>query len=94
MYGGRSFSLGLSSSPIRRLTIAMSYVHANADMQSNSFSSLNFTEQFNTLFQYQFRKVALTGGYSRLEQGFSTSGVPPANFSAFYIGLSRWFNLF
>jgi hypothetical protein len=44
--------------------------------------------------QYQFRKVGMNAGYNRLVQGFSASGVAPANFSSVYIGLYRWFNFF
>jgi hypothetical protein len=36
----------------------------------------------------------ITGGYSRLQQGFSASGLPPEVISSFYMGVSRWFNFF
>ncbi len=94
LYGGKSYSVGLGSSPLRRLTVSASYGKANSNTFSDSLASWNQSEIFNTLFQYQFRKMYLTGGYSRLEQGFSASGVPPSNVSSFYIGVSRWFNFF
>lgn len=93
-YGGTSYSFGLSSNPVRRLSIGASY--AKSDTNSNlagTFSS-NGSKSINAIFNYQFRKMYLTGGYSNLVQGFSASGLPPENVSSFYIGVSRWFNFF
>jgi hypothetical protein len=94
LYGGKSYGFGLGGAPMRRLTVTASFAKAitNANLEG-TLSSSN-TAQINTLFQYQFRKMYLTGGYSRLVQGFSTSGTPPENVSSFYIGVSRWFNFF
>jgi hypothetical protein len=94
LFAGDSYSVGFGSSPIKRLTIAASYARANNSFVLASAGSTGATAQYNTLFQYQFRKVYLTGGYSRLQQGFSTSATGPAVVSSYYIGLSRWFNFF
>ncbi len=94
LFGGKSYSFGLSSNPMRRLTIASSFARAYGNTNVIGILSSNNTEQINTLFQYQFRKMYLTGGYSRLNQGFSASGTPPEKISAFYFGVSRWFNFF
>ncbi len=94
IFGGKSYSAGLSSNPKRKLTISASFAKAIGDTNVLGVLSSNNMEQINTLFQYQFRKMYLTGGYSRLDQGFSASGTAPAKVSAFYIGVSRWFNFF
>jgi len=94
LYGGKSYSFGLGSSPVKKLTIAASFAKANSNTSLGSTGSTNSNEQLNTYFQYQFRKVYLTGGYSRLQQSFSASGTAPANISSYYLGLSRWFNFF
>ena len=93
-FGGTSYSFGFSSNPKRRLTLSASYARADSNSNLLGIASANNTKMINTLFQYQFRKMYLTGGYSNLVQGFSTSGLPPENVSAFYIGISRWFNFF
>ncbi len=93
-FGGKSYSVGLASNPKRRLTIASSFARAYGNSNVLGILSSNNTEQINVLLQYQFRKMYLTGGYSRLEQGFSASGTPPEKISAFYFGVSRWFNFF
>ncbi|MGA8869381.1 MAG: hypothetical protein WB510_20565 [Candidatus Sulfotelmatobacter sp.] len=94
LFGGDSYGIGLGSSPFRRLTIAASYARANSNTSFDSVASASTTTQYNTFFQYQFRKVYLNGGYSRLQQGFNTTGTAPAVISSFFIGVSRWFNFF
>jgi len=94
LYGGRSYSFSVSSSPIRGFTMAAAYAKTSSNTANNNIASWNNNAQWNTLFQYQFRKMYFTGGYSRLFQGFSASGTPPAVASSFYFGVSRWFNFF
>jgi hypothetical protein len=94
LYGGHSYSAGLGSSPFRRLTIAASYSTAWSNTTNAGIGSWNSNKQLNTYFQYQFRKMYLTGGYASLSQGFSASARPPATVSSYYLGVSRWFNFF
>ena len=61
---------------------------------SSGISSANNNNQFNTLIQYQVRKLNFVSGYSRLEQGFSGTGTKPEIISSYYMGISRWFNFF
>jgi hypothetical protein len=94
LYGGKSYSFGLASSPLKKLTISGSFAKANSNTLIGTAGSVNATEELNTYFQYQFRKMYLTGGFSRLQQSFSASGTVPANVSSYYFGISRWFNFF
>jgi hypothetical protein len=94
LYGGKSYSYSVGGSPINRLTVSAAYSHSDSNTGSGSTSSINTTKIFNTLIQYQFRKMYLTGGYSQLTQGFSASATPPQTISSFYIGISRWFKFF
>jgi hypothetical protein len=94
LYGGDSFSFGLSSSPVKKLILTASYAKAISNTTSTSVTSANQNNEFNSLIQYQFRKLYFNSGYSRLEQGFSGSGTAPEVLSSFYIGVSRWFNFF
>ena len=79
---------------MKKLTIGAAFGSSDSNILSQSIASANKTNVFNALFQYQLRKIYLTGGYSRLEQGISSSGLPPEVISSFYIGVSRWFNFF
>lgn len=94
LFNGSSYSFGLASNPKRRLTLASSFARAYGTSNVVGILSSNNTEQINTLIQYQFRKMYFTGGYSRLNQSFSVSGTAPDKISAFYFGVSRWFNFF
>jgi hypothetical protein len=94
LFGGESYSFGVSSTPVKRLIMAAAYSKSSTTTSSDLISSANQNNQFNTLIQYQFRKLNFNSGYARLEQGFSGSGTPPEIVSSFYIGVSRWFNIF
>jgi hypothetical protein len=94
LFGGDSYSLGLASTPIKRLILSASYGRSNSNTANQSVASTNQNSQFNSLMNYQFRKLYFTSGYSRLEQGFSAAGTKPEIISSYYMGLSRWFNFF
>ncbi len=94
LYGGDSYSFGLSSSPAKRLTIAADYAKSTTNTAGAAISSMNENSQYNVLIQYQFRKMAFNSGYARLEQGFSGTGTQPEIVSSYYMGISRWFNFF
>jgi hypothetical protein len=94
LFGGESYSFGLSSSPIRRLSFGASYSKSLTNSNLAGILSTGNTEMFNATFNYQFRKMYLNGGYSNLVQGFSSAGTLPENVSSFYMGVTRWFNFF
>lgn len=94
LYGGDSYSLGLSSTPAKRLVISASYAKSNSNTSSSGITSTNENSQYNALIQYQVRKMYFNSGYARLQQGFSISGTQPQIISSYYFGVSRWFNFF
>ena len=94
LYGGTSYGAGLGTSPISRLTIGAGFSRGNSNTFTGGVGSSNNSEQFNAVFHYRFRKMEVNGGFSRLTQGFSASGLPPAMVSTYYAGVSRWFDFF
>jgi len=94
LFGGKSYSAGLSSTPVKHLILSGSYSKSTNDTISSGVFSANSNSQFNTLLQYQIRKMSFISGYSRLQQGFSVTGSKPQIISSYYMGLSRWFNFF
>jgi len=94
LFGGESYSASLSSSPLKHLIVSANYANSSYNTVSNLVTSANRNNQFNTLLQYQVRKLTFVSGFARLEQGFSTSGTKPEIISSYYAGLSRWFNIF
>lgn len=94
LFGGKSYSISLSSTPVKKLIIGAAYANSTSNTTSDTISSSNQNNQFNYLIQYQFRKLYFNSGYARLEQGFSGSGTPSEVISSYYFGVSRWFNFF
>ncbi len=94
MYGGESYSAAISGSPIHRLSFSVSYVNSRSNISNQGVASWNHFEEENAYFQYRFRQIGMTGGYTRLIQGFSASGLPAANVNSFSVGVYRWFNFF
>ena len=94
LYGGKSYSYSIGSTPVHRLTLSASYAHSESNTGSSLGGSTNTTKIFTTLIQYQFRKMYLTAGFSQLTQGFTAAGTVPQTVSSFYLGISRWFNFF
>lgn len=94
LFGGDSYSFSLASMPVKKLILSASYARAISNTTSQLIASSNTNSQFNSLVQYQYRKLYFTSGYARLEQGFSISGSQPEIISSYYMGISRWFNFF
>ncbi len=90
-FGGTTYSLGLGSTPIRGLTANANWLKSVYTTANGLLPSENKTEQVNAYLLYKFRKMYFNAGYSRLLQGFSASGLPPADVSSYYFGISRWF---
>jgi hypothetical protein len=76
------------------MTMGLSYSKSNTNSDLQGTFSNNGSKMINAIVNYQYRKMYFTGGYSNLVQGFSASGLPAANVSSFYVGVSRWFNFF
>jgi hypothetical protein len=94
LFGGNSYSFGVSSTPLKRLIMSASYAKSTSNTTSDAVASTNLNSQYNVLVQYQFRKMSFNSGFARLDQGFSASGTTPQIINSFYIGASRWFNFF
>jgi hypothetical protein len=93
-YGGTSYSGGVSSAPIRGLTMSAGYSRSNSNTTNSGIATMSQNEQYNAIIQYQIRKMGFTSGFARLEQGFGGSTTPPQILSSYYAGITRWFNFF
>jgi hypothetical protein len=94
LFGGTSYSMALSSAPIKGLSISASYGKSNSNTSLGGVASLNASNEFNSQVQYQARKLWFQSGYSRLGQSFSGSTTGPEVVSSLFFGVSRWFNFF
>jgi hypothetical protein len=94
LFSGRSYSVGLGSSPLRGLTLSANYGKGLSGTQGSLTTSNNNSDSMFFLMLYHFRKLSFQAGYSRLLQGFSTSNAPPVVAGSYYVGVMRWFNFF
>jgi hypothetical protein len=93
LYGGTSYGAALSGSPISKLTFSAIWTKSMSNTTTQGIFSANHFQEQALYVQYQFRKVGVAGGYTRIGQGFTASGLP-ANYSSYSIGVYRWFNFF
>jgi hypothetical protein len=91
-FGGTSYGGGVAVTPIRKLTISGNFNRAISNT-IGSTTSHNNTEIFNSQLQYHLRKIGLQAGYTRFTQGISAIGTP-ANTTSFFVGVTRWFDIF
>jgi hypothetical protein len=91
-FGGSSYGGGVSVTPVKRLVIAGSYNRAISNTIGETMSHNN-TVIYNAQLQYHLRRIGLQAGYTRFTQGISAVGAP-ANTTAYFVGISRWFDFF
>jgi len=94
VFNGKYYSFGASTTPRRGLVLTASYSRTRSYTSSLDAASENTTAQLNTMLQYKVRQLWITGGYLRLQQGFSITGQPMASDTAFFVGIARWFKFF
>jgi hypothetical protein len=92
VFGGTSYGGGISVTPIRRLSVSGTFNRAISNTIGGT-SSHNNTEIFNSQLQYRLRKIGLQAGYTRFTQGISAIGAA-ANTTSFFVGMTRWFDIF
>lgn len=94
VFNGTSYSAGASTSPKRGLILSGSYSHSRSNTLGGTADSRNSSAQLNTLVQYRVRQLWLQAGYIKVQQGFTITGLRATSDSAFWVGISRWFNFF
>lgn len=94
LYNGTSYSLNVGATPIRGLTVSGVWAKALNGTSADSTMSNNNSNNMYFLLMYHLRKLDVQAGYSRLLQGFSGTGVPPALEGSIFVGVSRYFNFF
>lgn len=93
-YNGHSYGANVGITPIARMSLTASYTNAMSYTNANDLESKNRTKIFYTQLQYRLRRVNLFAGYTRFFQGISGAGTPPGNDYSYFVGVSRWFNVF
>ena len=94
IYNSSGYGGSVSATPLRRLTISGSYSRGLSNT-IGATESRNNTEIFNAQMQYRLRRISLLAGWTRFSQGISAVNTGPVpTTSSYFVGISRWFNIF
>ncbi|HWR35233.1 MAG TPA: hypothetical protein VN622_05110 [Clostridia bacterium] len=94
VFNGRSYTVGVNASPLKRMTISGYYSKIKSDTLSHALFSMNDGDRLTSQLEYRLRKLSLRAGYTRTGQLVSASGAPSTVVNSYYFGISRWFNVF
>jgi hypothetical protein len=92
LFNGSSYGGAISATPIPRLVVAATYNRSISNTLAQAISH-NDTQIYNAQLQYHMRQISLQAGYTRFGQGISAAGTPLST-TSYFVGVSRWFNLF
>lgn len=94
LYNAKSYGGGISTT-LRRFVLSVSYAKANSQTGAlDSSLSNNNSTLINARLRYRVRKLYLDSGYTRFEQGIGSTGLLPRVINSYYVGISRWFDVF
>ncbi|MGE5736238.1 MAG: hypothetical protein ACM34E_14180, partial [Acidobacteriota bacterium] len=92
-YESRGFGFGASATMKRWIWTAnysKSYGNAFGGTLLSSFD----TRSINARLQYRVRKMWFNAGFTRFHQTFGALGTQPIDYNTYFVGFSRWFNIF
>jgi hypothetical protein len=92
LFNGDSYTAGASVTPIRHLSLSGSFSRAISNTLA-TIDSHNDTEVFTAQMQYHLRRISMQAGYVRFSQAISAVG-PPVGNTSYFVGISRWFDIF
>jgi hypothetical protein len=92
-YRSRGFGYGASAT-FRRWLWTTSYSKAYGNAFGGSTQSAFDTRSINARLQYRVRKMYFNAGFTRFHQTFGALGTQSIDFNTYFVGFSRWFNVF
>lgn len=93
-FNGTTYGGSASATPRYGFVLSGSYSHTKGSTFGTTAGSENTTAQLNTTLQYKVRQLWILGGYLKLQQQFTITGLPAASYSSYYVGITRWFKFF
>jgi hypothetical protein len=93
-FDARSYGVNSTVRLFRVLTVSGGYTNVSSDTIQKTLSSFNNGDRYNARFELLMRRLKILGGFDRAVQ--QTSAIPggPRTVNSYYIGISRWFELF
>lgn len=92
LYNAKSYGGGITAT-VARFVITGSYSRAVSDTTATTLSN-NSTTMWNSLIRCRMRKMYFNAGFTRFGQSVGGSGFQPSMLNSYFIGISRWFNVF
>ena len=93
-YGGTGYGFGAGTLLFKKLSLSAGYNRNNSGTSGQALNSSFDGYSENARLHYRLRKIILDAGYSRIVQdSFSTLNTHTA-INSYFIGFSRYFNLF
>lgn len=93
-FNSRGWSFGASGSPLRKLQLTAAFSRNLSNTLSPATDNRIYSNMYNMQARYPLRKLYLTGGYTRFQQGLGAAGTNPTDLTTYFVGISRWFNFF
>lgn len=92
-YGARGFGFG-ASAVVKRFVWTAAYSKSNGHTFGGA-TPTNFDSRMLTgRLQYRVRKMYFNAGVTHFQQGFGALGTQPIDFNTYFVGFTRWFNVF
>ena len=92
-YRSRGFGYG-GNVTFRRWLWTTSYSKSYGNAFGGSTLSAFDSRSINARLQYRVRKMYFNAGFTRFHQTFGALGTQPIDFNRYFVGFSRWFNVF
>jgi hypothetical protein len=93
LFNARSFGFG-GSATVKRMNISLSYANATSQVVDLVRPSSFQTRMLNGRLEYRLRKMYLNAGFTRFQQNFGVGRFAPTEQTTYFVGISRWFNVF
>jgi hypothetical protein len=94
LFDARSWSVNASTILFRRISIGGGYAWYTSDTTRLAGTLLSTGDRYNVRVDYRLRKFSLIGGFNRSMQEVSTIAGGPRIVNAYYVSVSRWFDVF
>ena len=91
---GSAYGFNFTANPVAKLVVSTAFMRTINDTRQSGTLQNGASKVFTVFTEYQYRKLVFEAGYTNLNQFVSASGLPPATYSNFYVGLQRWFRVF
>jgi hypothetical protein len=93
-YGGSGYGFGAGTLLFKKLSLSAGYSNNSSSTAGQAVNSMFTGSTENARLHYRLRKIIFDAGYSRMTQNAQSAVSSHTSINSFFVGFSRWFNLF